>query len=1030
MDLLDGLGSPRLKKKTTYKKEIVKFTAEHVIGDATESTDRPLATSILSKVQKRLARANAKNVNLATDIYDGEELEARSETPIEQTSTVQVTQKLANKKDDSIQTVCEVNSELAKIPLPIKLGAGGIFESNISSDRRSLSVQEGCSTDTNKTNDAKAQDTQAFDDTVAQPSLFTGFRDNNPFQEKVDVEYTQTQVITNLTQDVQNSIHDGTLEIEASGSYNTYDDIQTQGVDSQTKSPPIQSEGDCFLPTVPDNVEIPKKNDKLLIHSIQEDLYAKEKEVTKITEHKEEATTVFQGKQFSKEDFLKNFDELSQHEESSEEESSCSAKRSPSLDSINDDDTFDDFNGITNEATKTGGHSSLIKGVAGIHESVERQIDLDSGSDEEYDAYKTASLNMSKAALLQIKLKNYKAAKSPATSKVVTQQSPSLKELILSLKQANRKQLLNHRKELTEKRGITLEELENEREQVENLLELEIERNRRIRLREKQQEKRNTEDNIAYDSNSSDDLDSEVPESDCDDEPEGYSSQIVTKKTDSIHDEDDYDAFTVEDYGENEQENVAIGEEEEEEEEEIVVKNRLRLHAPRISDEEKVQENEKLPIHAIDLGAYGSNLKPTAVSTDRSQGYLSSRIKKVDNLSPKKTTESLAMSNTPDILSSPEHVQESEAEDPPPRELIEALIKKRQLLDEKARKRRKDLKRKGVNKMVEIEADESEDEWHGVGGVDQDFSDENDSELERMIDDYSTANFSRDDIREILAKEDKDKDERMVNKILQDIKTGGFRKRGKTALDLILSDDEDQELQKYRAKRLEKMRQKTLENADATDLKTYPKSHPFFQSMVDDVSFKDVVDTSDNDADLSLKARDKPKEKTKVVISEQFVRETLSFLSSTDNGSDNLENKRTKSNSLGLEEEMEETEDIFSLKQRSTIKLINAKTRQSNIPVNSDDENDDFHLGPPSIVKAFHRKKDTNDKFKDGIKSVKIASTNKVIGASRAAITFLGRKRKLVPPKNSARKPSNQLLQNQDELKRRKLFEQNNSFEA
>lgn len=368
------------------------------------------------------------------------------------------------------------------------------------------------------------------------------------------------------------------------------------------------------------------------------------------------------------------------------------------------------------------------------------------------------------------------------------------------------------------------------------------------------------------------------------------------------------------------------------------------------------------------------------------------------------------------------------------------------------------MKRKGVSKMFEMEAEESEDEWHGVGGADGELSDEYDSELEKMVDDYTKTTFDPAEIRQMLAAEDKEYDEKIVNKILHDIKNGGFRRRGKGALDIELSDDEDDELQRYHAKRRELLRQKVLENGEASKLVSNPKSHAFFESMVEDlvesknpfsigetadpdsgaISENDKVDNaSEHGTQPDAGGQPVRTERKRIKISQEFVQRSLSFLNSKDelDNEFELDRRLAKHQHSTLGDDNDDLEDLFTLKQNSCIKTLHTPARTSSrtvdLEVDGNSPANGFKL--PSVISSFSSRIDINEKFKEGTKTVKVSKSYKTIGGSRASITYLGKVRKLNAPKRkeSGRKPVFGHRHPEAAPKRAGLFADNDdSFEA
>jgi mediator of replication checkpoint protein 1 len=121
--------------------------------------------------------------------------------------------------------------------------------------------------------------------------------------------------------------------------------------------------------------------------------------------------------------------------------------------------------------------------------------------------------------------------------------------------------------------------------------------------------------------------------------------------------------------------------------------------------------------------------------------------------------------------------------------------------------------------MVEEDAEESDDEWAGLGGADDDgtalYGDE--AALEAMIEEGDVEMDERK-LAAFVADRERAADEIMVERLFKDVTTGNLRrKRGNGAGDLDLSDSEDEQQQarlKRRRREEAKMRKALLENED------------------------------------------------------------------------------------------------------------------------------------------------------------------------------------------------------------------------
>lgn len=761
----------------------------------------------------------------------------------------------------------------------------------------------------------------------------------------------------------------------------------------------------------------------LKIHQLQKEAKRaqEEEQQKKMVEYIRPAKKYVPKVKFSKEDFLADFDNS---EDENDEKEIDIPVREASPDGI--DDYLDSstigfkYTNIKTETTETKSQTQQfhISGLKNYETELRKEltsgthINLDDDDDDsELEVIDKRTSYASKATLLDIRVRLSKGGRH---TKAAKDNQPNSGKLFKNLMQANKKQILEHRKEVIDAKGLDMDDMEKEKEIVENLLEQEILRNKKIRQREKQREKKQ-ESGGASDFDYSD---NELRESDVTDDGES---------NDVMEDDSDIDTPVPEQIDTNNEDNDI------DDEDEILVardKNRVRRTiqeenssgeeeedhgdddenhsvAEQSSQQESVTDNFSSPTkHAIDLGNYGSNLAGPTSNTDR---------------------------NTPTLENEDSESSDDDIDDEARIRLINEEKQKRLDHERKAQKKRDDLKKRGVSNFVEEEAEESEDEWFGVGGADGEGADGYDPELEKMIDDYSKADFNPDQIREMLAKENKDADVQMVEKILYDLKNGGLRKRGRAQYDLELSDDDDEDLREYRLKRRELMRQRRLDLGEDKLVKN-PKSKAFFESMVEDIidsknpfgaveiadvpsevsneQTPDMPDTNSSKEDSAL-----PKMATKkFTLSEDFVQKSLSFLNETNKDVAELENDRK----LARIQHGKDVDDLSTLKKHSSIKsfkslnssqssLVNLDDPDSasNVETGNDDNDDDNnHMSRfrhPSILKLFGSKTDINDKFKEGSKSVRVTNSYRSVGGNRAAVTSLGKTRKLMAPKKKNR---------------------------
>jgi len=363
-----------------------------------------------------------------------------------------------------------------------------------------------------------------------------------------------------------------------------------------------------------------------------------------------------------------------------------------------------------------------------------------------------------------------------------------------------------------------------------------------------------------------------------------------------------------------------------------------------------------------------------------------------------------------------EDEEETEEQIAERRRQVEHMREQLRKRDLEIKRKRAEMKRKGLDKIMENEAEESEDEWHGLGGFDGERSDEENSEDEKMLDDYSKVKLNKSQIAKYYANEDLQNDEKMLHKILNDVNNGGFRKRGvRNGVELEFSDEEDAYLQQYNRIRNQRMRDKMLENGNIAKLAKDAKAQAFFETITEDsqnaaneIFGGDATDNDDNELDNEDKENDpfndKPEitkeqfqdpstapKKRKFKITEAYVQKTLSFLN--DGEEDEIERNATiAAHQHGfLDDDDDFGDDLSTLKQKSIVKLPE-RTPQKKSTVDLTNESDQspehFFKMPSKIMKSFQSK--SNDSFKNS-NEVTVSTAYKAATSSKASIMSFGK---------------------------------------
>ncbi|CCH43781.1 Mediator of replication checkpoint protein 1 [Wickerhamomyces ciferrii] len=386
-----------------------------------------------------------------------------------------------------------------------------------------------------------------------------------------------------------------------------------------------------------------------------------------------------------------------------------------------------------------------------------------------------------------------------------------------------------------------------------------------------------------------------------------------------------------------------------------------------------------------------------------------------------------------------EEEEETEEERRKRADAIRAEIRRREKEQED---RRLEMKKQGLDKIMENEAEESEDEWQGIGGIDGEKFDEENSEDEKMLDDYSKVNLNKEELDKFIAEQENIKDKKLLTKVLKDVDEHFKSKKGDRSLDIEVDGDDDEVIQRYNRLRNEKMRQRLLENMEVAKLSKDAKAKAFFQSIAEDSQnpineiFGGNETDSDAQSDLDNEEDDPfvekqeitkdqmqdpdnaPKKKKTIKITEAYVQKTLSFLN--DDEDDKIEqNAAFAAHQHGfLDDDDDFGDDLHSLKQKSIIRMPETTPqRKSTIDLTNEEDQSptQFFKMPSKIMKSFQS--NSNDSFKNK-NEVTVSTAYKAATSSKASIMSFGKTKN-----TETKQPSKRVSQSQDTrvLKARKI---------
>jgi mediator of replication checkpoint protein 1 len=153
-----------------------------------------------------------------------------------------------------------------------------------------------------------------------------------------------------------------------------------------------------------------------------------------------------------------------------------------------------------------------------------------------------------------------------------------------------------------------------------------------------------------------------------------------------------------------------------------------------------------------------------------------------------------------------------------------------------------DKSKSNAKDVVDEAAEESEDEYAGLGGASDDDVDEEDDDDREMIDhDTQVGKGDEAKLAGLYADRERQQDEAAVSKLLKDITTGALRRKRGVGDDLDLSDEEDDAARRREAKRREyaKMRRELFKDEAVEKISEDKKKEAFLKSIEDHDDLED-----------------------------------------------------------------------------------------------------------------------------------------------------------------------------------------------
>ncbi|KAG6017224.1 hypothetical protein E4U43_002034 [Claviceps pusilla] len=182
-----------------------------------------------------------------------------------------------------------------------------------------------------------------------------------------------------------------------------------------------------------------------------------------------------------------------------------------------------------------------------------------------------------------------------------------------------------------------------------------------------------------------------------------------------------------------------------------------------------------------------------------------------------------------------------------------------------------DRKKSKAKAMVEEQAEESEDEYAGLGGADGEDSDnESTGSVEDMIDDAAGNDADERKLAAFYADRERVQDEQQVEKLFRDITKGMLRRKRGADFDLSDSDSDGEARKRMKRRQFAKMQKALFADERVKKIAENPGNQAFLRSIEDHGSDVDEMDllggldsSSQADADDTQQSQGNDKDSTR-----------------------------------------------------------------------------------------------------------------------------------------------------------------------
>ncbi|KAM0511534.1 hypothetical protein ACHAPE_009787 [Trichoderma viride] len=186
--------------------------------------------------------------------------------------------------------------------------------------------------------------------------------------------------------------------------------------------------------------------------------------------------------------------------------------------------------------------------------------------------------------------------------------------------------------------------------------------------------------------------------------------------------------------------------------------------------------------------------------------------------------------------------------------------KKKKLIEEFNKKKSK------AKEMVEDQAEESEDEYAGLGGADgEDSDDEFDATVQDIIDDAAGNDVDARKLAAFYADRERINDEKEVEKLYKDITSGLLRRKRGADYDLSDSDDGGEARRRTKRRQFAKMQKALFSDERVKKMAENPGNQAFLRTMEDqgsddEMDFLEIVEAPASQGDESQSQSEQPEQ--------------------------------------------------------------------------------------------------------------------------------------------------------------------------